>query len=169
MEAIYYKEIDSPVGNLLIGANDDGCHFIHFGKSIEPLLKKFRIIEKGNHKYIVQTEKELKEYFAGKLAKFSIKLALKGTAFQTDVWRALMEIPYGETASYKNVAEAIRNPKAVRAIGMANHANSIPIIIPCHRVINHNGSLGGFGGGLDNKRFLLNLELKNKGKLKTKL
>ena len=169
METIYYKMIDSPVGNLLIGANDDGCHFIHFGKSIEPLLKKFRIIEKGSHKYITQTETELKEYFAGNLAKFSIKLTLKGTAFQTDAWRALMEIPYGETASYKNVAEAIGKPKAVRAIGMANHANSIPIVIPCHRVINHNGSLGGFGGGLDNKRFLLNLEMKNKGKLRTKL
>ena len=165
METIYYKKVPSPLGDLLIGANDLGCHFIHFGSSIEPLHKKFSKIEIGEHEYISQTAEALDAYFNAELAQFSVKLVLKGTAFQKDVWRALMAIPYGETASYKDIAEAVNRPKAARAIGMANHANSIPIIIPCHRVINHDGSLGGYGGGLDKKRFLLKLERENKEKL----
>ncbi len=163
MITIFYKRIKTPLGNLIIGANDDGCHFIHFGSSIDSLCKKLgSAIESGENHYFNLIEKELYQYFEGTLKKFTLKLVLKGTPFQLDVWHALQKIPFGQTASYKDIATMIGRPKAVRAIGMANHANNIPIIIPCHRVIYHDGTLGGFGGGLDNKRFLLNLENKHK-------
>jgi len=102
--------------------------------------------------------KELDRYFAGTLKKFSTKLAFNGTPFQHEVWNELTRIPYGETISYMELANRIDNPKAVRAVGMANGANPIAIIVPCHRVIGSNGSLTGFGGGLPNKRALLELE-----------
>jgi len=101
---------------------------------------------------------QIEEYLNGKRKKFSLPLALRGTPFQMDVWRALQTIPYGETRSYKEIAELIHRPKAVRAVGMANHRNPISIIVPCHRVIGHNGSLTGYGGGLPLKRRLLELE-----------
>jgi len=158
LDCIYYKKVISPLGPLLIGANDVGCHFIRFGDTIEPLFKKFRIIEERNHNYIERIEEQLNEYFSGKRENFTIITVLRGTPFQIDVWKALMQIPYAETVSYKFIAETIGKPNAFRAIGMANHANSIPIIIPCHRVIMHNGSLGGYGGGIDKKILLLDLE-----------
>lgn len=159
MDTILYKKIETPIGVILIGANENGCQFIHFGSSFEPLHKKFgNMLKPGENQYLSRIEKELFQYFDGNLTSFTIKLALKGTPFQLAVWHALLKIPYGQTASYKDIAETIGRPKAIRAIGMANHANNIPIIIPCHRVIYHDGSLGGYGGGLDIKRFLLNIE-----------
>jgi methylated-DNA-[protein]-cysteine S-methyltransferase len=102
--------------------------------------------------------KELDQYFAGRLKQFSTPVAFSGTQFQNTVWQELRRIPYGETISYLELAKRIRNPKAVRAVGLANGANPIAIIVPCHRVIGANGSLTGFGGGLPTKRALLDLE-----------
>ncbi len=107
---------------------------------------------------IKEARKELEEYFKGDRKTFNLPLALKGTPFQKKVWQVLMTIPYGETMSYKQVAEAIGNPKACRAVGMANNRNPIPIVVPCHRVIGSNGKLVGYGGGLHIKEKLLEME-----------
>ena len=118
-----------------------------FVKAETPLIKK--------------AAAQIEEYLNGKRKKFSLPLAMHGTEFQMDVWRALQTIPYGETRSYKEIAELVHRPKAVRAVGMANHRNPISIIVPCHRVIGHDGSLIGYGGGLPLKKFLLELEQEN--------
>jgi methylated-DNA-[protein]-cysteine S-methyltransferase len=115
-----------------------------FVKSETPLIKK--------------AAAQIDEYLNGKRKKFSLPLAMHGTPFQMDVWRALQSIPYGETRSSKEIAELVKRPNAVRAVGMANHRNPISIIVPCHRVIGHNGSLTGYGGGLPLKKYLLELE-----------
>ena len=117
---------------------------VGFIKAETPLIKK--------------AAAQIEEYLAGKRKKFTLPLVLRGTEFQVAVWRALQDIPYGETRSYKEIAAAIGRPKAVRAVGMANNRNPISIIIPCHRVIGHDGSLVGYGGGLPLKRRLLELE-----------
>ena len=101
---------------------------------------------------------QLSEYFRGERRQFDLPLNPRGTVFQKQVWKALLEIPYGETRSYKQIAEAIGNPKAVRAVGMANNRNPLLIVVPCHRVIGANGKLVGYGAGLDKKEFLLRLE-----------
>lgn len=111
--------------------------------------------------------KEIKEYLNGKRQQFDIPLKLYGTDFQLAVWSALLTIPYGETRSYRDIAEQIGNPKSCRAVGMANHRNPIAIIVPCHRVIGADGSLTGFGGGLELKQQLLELEQANAGIQKT--
>ena len=102
--------------------------------------------------------KQLFEYFSGKRTVFELELALRGTAFQLDVWNALRDIPYGDTISYAELARRIGKPNAVRAVGAANGANPIPVIIPCHRVIGSNGTLTGYGGGIERKQWLLALE-----------
>ena len=107
---------------------------------------------------------QLDEYFTGKRKAFDLPLELKGTSFQNAVWNALLAIPYGETRSYKEIAEYIGNPRACRAVGMANHRNPLAIIVPCHRVVEHSGGLGGYAGGLDVKRLLLDLEMKTNEK-----
>jgi methylated-DNA-[protein]-cysteine S-methyltransferase len=113
---------------------------------------------KAETQLIKKAAAQIEEYLNGKRKKFSFPLDMHGTEFQMDVWRALQTIPYGETRSYKEIAELVKRPKAVRAVGMANHRNPISIIVPCHRVIGHNGSLTGYGGGLPLKRYLLELE-----------
>lgn len=107
-----------------------------------------------------EAEKQLGEYFAGTRRKFHLPLSLRGTPFQLAVWAALQAIPFGETRSYGQLAAMIGRPRACRAVGMANHANPVMIIVPCHRVIGADGSLTGYGGGLEMKRFLLELEQK---------
>ena len=107
---------------------------------------------------LTEGKRQLLEYLAGVRRVFDLPLAPKGTEFYRSVWRALEEIPYGETRSYRDIAQAVGRPKAVRAVGQANHNNPIPIIIPCHRVVGANGSLTGYGGGLDLKERLLRLE-----------
>lgn len=109
---------------------------------------------------------QLLEYFNSKRKKFSLKFKLTGTEFQKKVWKALLKIPYGKTVSYKYIAEKINNPKAVRAVGLANKKNPLPIIIPCHRVIGKNGKLVGYSSGLDIKEKLLNLEMLNNSRVK---
>ena len=109
-----------------------------------------------------QAADQLEEYFAGRRQTFELPLSTQGTPFQKSVWAALMDIPYGQTRSYKDIASAVGNPKACRAVGMANNKNPIAIIIPCHRVIGADGSLVGYGSGLDKKTILLELEQKYK-------
>jgi len=120
------------------------------------------IYEKNETPLIKKTNNQLNEYFAGKRKVFDIPLVLHGTDFQIKVWEALQTIPYGETYSYGQLAVLIKNPKACRAVGMANNRNPIPIIIPCHRVIGHNGNLVGYAGGLNIKQQLIDLEKTNK-------
>ena len=107
---------------------------------------------------IKEAYRQLSEYLKGERKGFDLPLLIKGTTFQQQVWKALLEIPYGETRSYKQIAEAIGNPKAVRAVGMANNRNPLLIVVPCHRVIGANGKLVGYGAGIEMKEFLLRLE-----------
>jgi methylated-DNA-[protein]-cysteine S-methyltransferase len=123
----------------------------NLAKSVDP---QWRL----DNSAFVEVIRQLQSYFAGERKNFDLSLSLEGTDFQKTVWTALRKIPYGETISYKELAEMIDKPKAVRAVGAANGANPIPIIIPCHRVIGNDGSLTGFGGGLPLKKRLLELE-----------
>ena len=168
MSALFYTQIDdSPVGPLLLAGDSDALHVLAFGRPPaggrqELHVSRPRDIEAGwipdTKGVLNDVRKELDQYFAGRLRKFSTRLAFNGTAFQNQVWKQLTRIPYGETISYLDLAKRIDNPKAVRAVGMANGANPIAIIVPCHRVIGSNGSLTGFGGGIPTKRALLELE-----------
>lgn len=167
MSALFYTQIDdSPVGPLLLAGDSQALHVLAFGAPTggRQRLEIWRPREidpdwKPDTKGVLKNvRKELDQYFAGKLKQFTTKLAFNGTPFQNQVWKELTRIPYGETVSYLDLANRIENPKAVRAVGMANGANPIAIIVPCHRVIGSNGSLTGFGGGLPTKRALLELE-----------
>ncbi|MBA2408483.1 MAG: methylated-DNA--[protein]-cysteine S-methyltransferase [Gammaproteobacteria bacterium] len=119
----------------------------------------------GSNAHLVKLQGELADYFAGSLRRFSVPLSYRGTTFQQRVWEQLLAIPYGETRSYEQLAIATGNPKAVRAVGHANGLNRICILIPCHRVINKDGRLGGYGGGLRRKQYLLEHERANLGEL----
>ena len=158
MSALFYTEVDdSPVGPLLLAGDAEALHVLAFGAGSRP--REINAAWKPDKKGVLDdVRKELDQYFAGRLRRFTTRLALNGTPFQNAVWQELTRIPYGETISYLDLAKRIENPKAVRAVGMANGANPIAIIVPCHRVIGSNGSLTGFGGGLPTKRALLELE-----------
>ena len=132
-------------------------------REITEILKHFDAeLSDSTHLLFAKVEKELQEYFAGKRKSFDIPLAPFGTELQKNTWKVLQTIPYGETYSYKKQAEKLGNIKAVRAVANANGKNRIGIIIPCHRVIGSDGSLTGFGGGIENKRYLLELEAQYK-------
>jgi methylated-DNA-[protein]-cysteine S-methyltransferase len=156
ISAIFYTTMESPVGPLLLAGNAHGLRSVSFEKSNR--AERMKSAWKEDKAPFAEVIRQLRAYFGGKLKEFDVPLALEGTEFQLSVWRALRTIPYGETISYGQLAERIGNPKAVRAVGLANGANPIPIIVPCHRVIGSNGSLTGFGGGLVNKKKLLALE-----------
>ena len=151
---MFYSSFATPVGIISIAEDSDNITQVHFGEKKE----WERGFSKQETPLIKDAISQFKKYFAGKLKEFSLPLKLKGTEFQMQVWNALKTIPYGETVSYKFIAEKINNPKAVRAVGLANNKNPISIIIPCHRVIGKNGKLVGYGGGLDIKETLLSLE-----------
>ena len=156
---MFYDYLDSSIGPLLIAGDNSGLRRIEFplrGKRGKP-VKPEPDWEK-NPRELREAAKQLKDYFAGKRTRFDLKLAPEGTDFQRQVWKALRTIPYGKTISYGELAGKIGNPKAVRAVGGANGKNPIPIVIPCHRVIGADGSLTGFGGGLETKVALLALE-----------
>lgn len=165
-QVVYYAEMDSPIGPLTIGATEQGVCIIHFGSlenslpTIKAWVKKNGIKGKleWNEEKISPVIQQLREYFSGQRVSFELPLDLYGTRFQKRVWEALQNIGYGETRSYKEIAQEIGAPKAVRAIGGANNQNPLPIIIPCHRVIGSNGNMVGYGGGLDKKATLLQLE-----------
>ena len=145
---IYYFN-KSPIGDLTIVSS---ILMQEFGK------KKIKDAEEKETPIIKECSRQLSEYCEGKRKKFDIKLKPIGAPFHEKVWKALQDIPYGETRSYKDIAEAVKNPKACRAVGTANKNNPIPIIIPCHRVISHNGNIGGFSSGLDMKKVLIKIE-----------
>jgi methylated-DNA-[protein]-cysteine S-methyltransferase len=153
----YYTYVETPIGTVLLaGCEDHGLRYLGFqcGKgAIEP-EPHWRHSDALFHDAMAQ----LREYFAGTRRQFDLRLHPKGTDFQKSVWRALQRIPYGETRSYADLAGAIGRPTAVRAVGLANGANPLPIVIPCHRVIGKDGSLTGYGGGLAIKEALLRLE-----------
>jgi methylated-DNA-[protein]-cysteine S-methyltransferase len=146
--------IESPVGPLTLEADDEGLARIEFGVEDRQSCLSGQARSPVLHDAI----RQLAEFFDGQRTTFDVKLALRGTPFQLGVWRELLRIPYGETRSYAQIAKAIGRPAAIRAVGAANGANPIPIIVPCHRVIGSNGSLTGFGGGIDVKRWLLDFE-----------
>lgn len=164
---LVFCEIESPVGPLLLAGDRDALHVLSFGILPAGGRQKLQISrpreidaswQPDTKGVLNAVRKELDQYFAGRRKTFSTPVAFSGTPFQTTVWQELRRIPYGETISYLELAKRIDNKKAVRAVGMANGANPIAIIVPCHRVIGSNGSLTGFGGGLPTKRALLELE-----------
>ena len=150
-----YYNYETPYGIIIIESDGNAIISIKTENSIKPRGKK--IADKLTDKAADQ----LDEYFKGKRKQFDIPLNMQGTKFQNLVWKALCEIPYGETRSYKDIAAATGNPKACRAVGLANNKNTVWIIVPCHRVIGSNGTLTGYGGGLEMKQRLLDLESNN--------
>jgi methylated-DNA-[protein]-cysteine S-methyltransferase len=157
METLLCMGTPSPVGPLFLAASAKGLVRLEFKDRrlrINPRTTELRESKSAVEPYV----RELNEYFAGDRREFSLPLDIRGTEFQLACWRALLEIPYGETRSYLDIARAIGHPQACRAVGMSNNRNPIAVIVPCHRVIASSGSLCGYGGGLDLKRRLLDLE-----------
>lgn len=147
----YQGILKTKLGNIVI-KEENGCIIkLYFEKEEKAEPTKETLL-------ITKTKKELLEYLEGKRKEFDIPVQTKGTPFQEKVWSALKQIPYGQTKSYQEIADIIGNPKAVRAVGMANHRNPVGILIPCHRVIGKNGKLVGYAGGLSKKEALLELE-----------
>jgi methylated-DNA-[protein]-cysteine S-methyltransferase len=157
VETLYYSRYQSPVTSLLLGASEKGLLAAEFDRGqFPPNAREADWQESPEH--LRPYTLELDEYFAGQRRQFSFRLDLRGTLFQLQCWLALLEIPYGETRTYAAIARAIDKPKAFRAVGLANNRNPIAIIVPCHRVIASDGTLCGYGGGLDLKQKLLELE-----------
>lgn len=154
----YAKLMPSPVGVLTLIANDTALVGVLWENELVGRVTLMPQQQKDDHPILVNAESQLGEYFAGERQCFELPLTFIGTPFQQSVWAELVKIPFGETRSYRDIAEQIGNPKAVRAVGAANGKNPISIIAPCHRVIGSNGKLTGFAGGLDNKSRLLTLE-----------
>lgn len=152
----FYSIIDSPLGKLTLQASNEGLTGLWMEiTTTQPTdLGEWQ----PNHPILQQAENELARYFANEINKFSVPIAAKGTDFQKSVWHQLTRIDFGETRSYQDIANAIGNPKAVRAVGLANGKNPISIIVPCHRVIGKDGKLTGYAGGVDRKQWLLKHE-----------
>lgn len=160
-----YSMTSSPVGELCILASELGLHAVFWEKEmdkerIKSIVQSLEYSE--NHPMMALARKQLYEYFAGKRFNFSLPLVMAGTPFQKSAWEQLLSIPYGETISYAEQATRLGDSKKARAVGMANSKNPISIVVPCHRVIAKSGELAGFGGGIENKRILLDLERKSK-------
>jgi methylated-DNA-[protein]-cysteine S-methyltransferase len=152
------KRMNSPVGNLVLVASDEGLAGILWERERPHRLQLTISGEDAAHPVLVEAERQLREYFSGRRREFALKLDPAGTPFQRSVWNALLTIPYGETRSYAQIARQIGRPTAVRAVGAANGRNPLSIVAPCHRVIGSTGKLTGFAGGLDTKASLLALE-----------
>ena len=151
-----YGYFESPIGKIKIEAEGEYIVGVSFNEESSAC---------DENKAVKECKRQLEEYFYGKRKNFDLKLKfLKGTDFQLSVWKALSEIPYGETVTYKFIAEKINNPKAVRAVGGANNKNPIGIIVPCHRVIGCNGKMIGYAEGIDKKEYLLNMEERNRAR-----
>lgn len=151
-------KLNSPIGSLYLVASERGLQELVFTKSKAPLVKSLKSSKGPEVEFLMQAVSELEEYFKGKRTRFDIPLDVQGTTFQMKVWNQLSKIPYGKTVSYSDVAKRIKNERAVRAVGTANGRNPVSIIVPCHRVIAADGTLGGYGGGLHKKIKLLQLE-----------
>jgi len=150
--------MDSPVGRLRLIANEKALVAVLWENEKPKRIQLAELMVEPEHPVLLQVRQQLEEYFEGNRQRFDIPLDFAGTEFQKLVWTELLKIPYGQTRSYGQIAQAIGRPKAMRAVGAANGRNPISIIAPCHRVIGASGALTGFAGGLDNKTILLNLE-----------
>ena len=146
--ATYRKTVHSPIGPLTLECSDIAITALRFGASVET----------SDHYLLEDAATQLQEYFAGERREFDLPLSPVGTIFQKSVWSALLSIPFGQTVSYSEIACQINNPKACRAVGMANNRNPLPIFIPCHRVVGKKGQLTGYAGGLAIKEYLLKQE-----------
>ncbi len=156
MTALLYTHVESPVGPLLVAGDETALHYLSFPsghKSFGP-----RPEWRPSDAPFAEARRQLDAYFAGDLRDFTLPLDPSGTAFQLSVWHMLTTIPFGQTRTYGQIATALQRPKASRAVGAANGANPLPILLPCHRLIGSTGALTGFGGGLEVKRFLLRHE-----------
>jgi methylated-DNA-[protein]-cysteine S-methyltransferase len=151
-----YSTMDSPLGELLLLGDDGVLHGLHMQAGRHPIRVRAGWLR--DDEAFADVRAQLEEYFAGTRDTFDVKMHMDGTAFQRTVWHELTQIPYGETISYGELAKRIGRPDRARAVGTANGQNPIAVIVPCHRVIGANGKLVGYGGGLDNKRRLLELE-----------
>jgi methylated-DNA-[protein]-cysteine S-methyltransferase len=150
--------MDSPVGQLTLVANGESLAAILWENDTPNRVRVGEMLEDNDHPVLIDTERQLNEYFAGTRHEFDLALDFQGTEFQKKVWQALLTIPFGQTRSYSEIAAQIGNVNAVRAVGAANGRNPISIVAPCHRVIGASGELTGFAGGLANKMLLLSLE-----------
>ena len=160
-ETIWYSYLPSPVGELLLAGSDQAVCVISFSRGHK--TRRPDPAWRRDAKPLSSLIDQLEQYFAGERRAFDLPLAPRATEFQARVLAELQRIPYGETRSYLEIAKALGNSRATRAVGLANGNNPIPIVIPCHRVVGSNGSLTGFGGGLPAKRFLLDLEAAHSG------
>ncbi|MDO6415907.1 methylated-DNA--[protein]-cysteine S-methyltransferase [Sphingomonas sp. BIUV-7] len=150
-----FKIMASPVGRLTLVASGEGLAAILWEDDRPGRVQLGPMTKQPDHPILVETETQLRAYFAGERTAFDLPLAMQGTAFQKSVWQQLLAIPFGETRTYGEIARAIGSPSAVRAVGGANGRNPLSIVAPCHRVIGGNGTLTGFAGGLEAKRYLL--------------
>lgn len=163
MKTLYTKKIKTKLGTMLAVADDKNLLFLdfedskHFKNNFSAIKEKNEILEKSNN-ILDQTEKELLEYFSGNRKKFTIPVEFSGTDFQRKVWNELLKIPFGETKFYQQQAQSLGDEKKVRAVANANGKNRISIVVPCHRVLGKNGTLTGYAGGIDRKKYLLELE-----------
>jgi methylated-DNA-[protein]-cysteine S-methyltransferase len=159
ISGMHFSSYTSPIGHMLLVASDRGLRSIDFDYEKTKLAAARQNPERTESDSVLsKTRRQLDDYFGGHLREFTMALDLQGTDFQLRCWNALLKIPYGETRSYAYQAQAVGSPRGFRAVGMANHDNPIPIIVPCHRVITSDHKLGGYGGGLDVKEKLLSLE-----------
>ena len=158
METLYYAQIDSPIGPLNLAVSEQGLVALEFDRKTFPPRKDKNVAWQKSVEKTAPYARELREYFAGKRREFSFALDLRGTPFQKQCWQALLAIPYGETRTYADIARAIKNPQAFRAVGLANNRNPIAIVVPCHRVIRTDGELAGYRWGLQRKQKLLERE-----------
>lgn len=159
----FYDFMESPVGKIWIFASTDGIHALGWDKKLEQkkIQKDLSHWKHSPHNLLIKKcKKQLKEYFAGKRTTFDLPLALVGTNFQQEAWEALQKIPFAQTISYQEQAFRLGDKKKCRAVGMANSKNPVAIVVPCHRVIGKSGKLTGYAGGMDKKKFLLELEKK---------
>ena len=158
METLFYSRMKSPVGPLLLGVSGSELVVLAFDQNLPERLAGRPVNWQESPEATEPIRQQLEEYFAGRRRDFTIPLDLRGTDFQKRCWQELLHIPFGETRSYAEIAQAVGSPNAYRAVGQANHYNPIAIVVPCHRVLAAGRELGGYGGGLATKAFLLRLE-----------
>lgn len=158
METLYYSRINSPVGPLLVAVSRTGLAVLAFASELPAKMAGQKVEWQESAEATAAVRQQLDEYFAGKRRQFILPLDLRGSDFQMSCWNELLRIPYGETRSYAEIARAVGRPNAYRAVGQSNHHNPVAIVVPCHRVLAAGTALGGYGGGLPTKAFLLRLE-----------
>jgi methylated-DNA-[protein]-cysteine S-methyltransferase len=162
---LFYKEVNTPVGNLKLVASSKALVAVLWEQEPPNRVRLGTLKLDQRHPILLETERQLSEYFAGKRTQFALPLEPRGSEFQKNVWRALKKIPFGETRSYLELARRMGSPKACRAVGAANGKNPLSIVVPCHRVVGTSGRLTGFAGGLQAKATLLALEAKTAGSM----